>query len=345
VQGALACAAAAVLAAASVPAQLVTPSFSLWPGGSSFATRGNLGSGAGELLTAFPSALVRGLEARGCACSFGGMRVTMQASDATVPIPFAWLARRGNDATGPGTALADEVIRVPVTYPAIGPGPTALIMTMSLSTPVPVSCADFLAVGVALPASTPATGSLAVQMATNAGVAAHPQATDLGWEIPAGAAAARHAAPGSLFSVVLFPPVAALEAGNLLPNAAAPTFGLSGSFPDTTLRGAASQGLALRCRAVGGANTQVWVIGGWGFDPQPTSLPGALSGCVFVDRATLIPSVLATGRGDGAPMLIAPPGAGRVPSLRGATLVWQGIVLVPGAGSPHATNAIATVLL
>lgn len=315
-----------------------TPSYALCRA-SSFATAGGLSLAGGELLSAFPPELVRGLGGARCACTLTGMRVVVQARPSASPTPIDFVLRRGDSVAGPATGAAGLLLAIPQQVPASA-FEMAWLITAQFATPLEVGCSEFLAAGITIPAASAAALSIYLQGATNAGLLSHPASPSQVWDIPAGAGAARRYAPMAALRVELLTDSSVLDLGAV--GGGLPTqFGLGGVAPDTTRSGAASLGLALSITARAQTAIGAVVLVSRGFDPSPFTVPGIVDDCILLDRATMIPDTFALTRPSGVPLEFIASGANLLPAGLGLQFSFQAIVF----GARYtATNALGVTL-
>jgi hypothetical protein len=252
--------------------------------------------------------------------------------------------RRGSDATGPGTTMGDYFGGGPIgpvaPPPTATPDPAVWELTVTLGTPVTIDCEGFLAVGLELPpAPVWASDGLSVHMSTAVTNLVHPSAPNTVWVYDQlsnlwsldSMGITLRIAPG-------FRDAPILQAGTV---GGGIRFGSGGYAPDTTLAGAASLGLALRCFHSAGGTLQ-WIglvnIAGFGAKTPISFLDNSIYVSLAVEPIAF-PTMTAT---DGTPFVLLPAGLDQLPSAGGLTIAVQGIVV--NTTSLELTNAVGVSL-
>lgn len=334
--------AASVLTAPSQAQQV----FEIYPGVTSFASRGSLGGALGEVQQGFHSAANRGLGDNGSFCAVRGVRAVVQdQNDATVE-PFRYVLRSGSDASGPTPTAAGLIATLgPYTLPAGGGAVTSFQVTTSFGTPITVPCSAFFSVGVELPANANwSNDGLSIHSSVNTVQMQHASAVDSAWQILGGTAS--HPSSKRSWRIGLLLPQNAFQAGNVVAGSPAARFGIGGYFPDTSLTGSgpSSQGLAFRCFDNDGANAIAVVMMAIDFGNDPVALFGVANRAHF-NLATVAPFSLVTGPADGTTLPYAPAGGNTLPSAAGLRVCFQAVVAHPLTGVLAFSNAVVTTLL
>jgi len=116
--------------------------FAIHPGSTSYTSRGNLGTGSGELLMGLHTSHWRGLGDNGRACEITQLGLVDQDQNSNTQEQFHLVLRNGTDANGPGTASTDLIGRFgPLSMPSTPTGSiNAWIQTSTLSSPQAVPC-------------------------------------------------------------------------------------------------------------------------------------------------------------------------------------------------------------
>ncbi|MCB9869274.1 MAG: hypothetical protein H6837_05400 [Planctomycetes bacterium] len=113
----------------------------IYPGQTSFTSRGNVGSGTGEVHQGFHAGYWRSIGDDGSACTINQWFGVIQDQNAATQENYYLVWRRGDDTNGPGITSADVISRVgPYNSPA-GTGTAAWIVTSAVLTP-PVTLPD-----------------------------------------------------------------------------------------------------------------------------------------------------------------------------------------------------------
>lgn len=317
----------------------------VWPGTTNFTTRlGIAGPSTGEVFQSFPLERNRGIGDVSGVCSIDSIRCTVQDQRGDTAESFRFLLRRGTDAAGPGVTAADYFGGGPFgpisTPPTTSTLATVWDLSLTLGTPVAIDCEGFLAVGVELPTAPVWTmDGLSVHVSTAATNLVHPSAPNTAWAIDPAAVAARRDVNGHSMRIAPgFHDAPILQAGTV---GGGTRFGSGGYAPDTTLSGAASLGLALRCFHSAGAAVE-WVglanIAGFG-SPTPTSF---LENSIYLSLAVAPIAFPTLTAADGTPFVLFPAGVDALPSAGGLTIALQGIVI--NTTSLELTNAIGVSL-
>lgn len=179
-----------VLAIALIAAPSFAQSISLFPGTASFTSRGNIGTGSGDILMGLHNSHWRGIGDSGTACTVSGFRSILQDQNIATQESYHWVARSGSDANGPAAGSAGLLHRFgPFNMPtgAAG-GPAAWILTTTLTTPAALPCEAHVSAGVEL-AVQPAwsTDGMSCHAALEALADQHTNALDMSWQIINGA--------------------------------------------------------------------------------------------------------------------------------------------------------------
>lgn len=325
------------------------PALAQWPLGlhpdvTTLVSRGSLGNAAGELLQAFPTAILRGLGEGVAGASLSGLRARVQDTNGASAETFVVIVRGGDDLLGPSAGPAGRLAAIgPIatpTAPAIGP--IAWQMSVAFATPLAIPRDGFLAAGLELTARQAPVDSLFVH-AVSAGVAGeHPSAPDLGWQVPLASGLPSHPNGKLAFRIDLLLPASSFRVANVPGTGQPALFGLGGAFPDTTAMGPATQGIAFSCAHAAGAQGTAFVFAAFAFDPAPGPVPG-IAHRSLLEPSTLIRAALVIGPTDGRVIPYITPGLGLLPPGLGARVVFQALV-IDGAAAEF-TNAFATTLL
>lgn len=181
-------------------ALITDPSFaqanvSLKPSTTSFTSRGNIGSGSGDILMGLHKSHWRGIGDNGTNCQTTGFRSILQDQNSATQESYFWIVRGGTDAAGPTTGTAGLIHRFgPINMPYVAAGGAhAWILTITLSTPVNNPCEAHLSVGAEMDAQPnwPADG-MSCHASTSALASQHASARDMTWQIVNPATSASH---------------------------------------------------------------------------------------------------------------------------------------------------------
>ncbi len=179
-------------------ALLAAPSFaqyvSLYPGTTSFTSRGNIGTGSGDILMGLHNSHWRGIGDDGAACTVSGFRSTLQDQNIATQESYHWVVRSGSDANGPTTGSGGLLHRFgPLNAPSGAGGGAAWFLTTNLSTPAAMPCEAHVSIGIELSAQ-PAwnTDGMSCHASTSALADQHANALDMAWQIIGSASSATH---------------------------------------------------------------------------------------------------------------------------------------------------------
>ncbi len=224
----------------------------MYSGTVSFTSRGNIGTGTGEVLQGFDSTHWRSLGAANLAGATGKITAmrgnAIQDQDQTTPETFQWVIRSGDETTGPVTGTAGElfVSGNQTLGPGTGTGPVAWIVTTALTTPIDVPSEKFFAVGVRLPASPLwSTDGPSVWATSQATDLSSTKQTDSAWQIIGTAATATHPSAFRTWRMGFNQAPAALQLG-LFVGSGTVSYAQGGNFPIP-----GTDGLAMRVLGAG----------------------------------------------------------------------------------------------
>jgi len=126
--------------------------FAIHPGSTSYTSRGNLGTGSGELLMGLHTSHWRGLGDNGKACEVTQLGLVDQDQNSNTQESFNLVLRNGTDANGPGTGAGDVIASFgPINMPSTPTGSiNAWIQTVTLSNAQAVPCDAHFGWGAAL---------------------------------------------------------------------------------------------------------------------------------------------------------------------------------------------------
>lgn len=191
--------------------------------GSTFTSRGSLGTGAGELQQGFPSAHHRGIGEQTAGCVIQAVRATVQDQNSATTENYEVVVRAGTDNSGP-TA---QIVRVgPLSLPPGNGGAIAYQVTTTFQSAIVLpGCDQFFAAGVALPAAPNWTAD-GLSIRLHPAPQTHSRAQSHAWEINT-TATTRLAQPAS-WGIELLTDAAVLQMGNGVGN-----YTMEGIFPAT----------------------------------------------------------------------------------------------------------------
>lgn len=316
----------------------------IYPGVTSFASRGNTGTGAGELIQGFHSSVNHGLGDNGTNCVIAGNRYLVQDQVGATADTYSIVLRSGTDAAGPTPGAAGEIARGgPFAMPpSTAPGPVAWIITLTWATPIAVPCTGFFSVGLDLPVATSSADLILAQAANNVANAQHASSVDMAWQLIGGTVS--HPSQKRSWRLGLILAQNALQAGNSDATAPGTHFGNGGYFPNTALTGtgATSQGIGFRCAHNLGAAGVAAILMSIDFGAAPFTVPG-FGNTVYLDLGTVAPFAL-TGPSNGSTLGLVTNGLDALPSAGGLRLCFQGVVIDFAANTFDMTNAVIVTL-
>lgn len=334
--------AAAISLAGVSSAQAV---FEIYPGVTSFTSRGNIGTGSGEIHQGFHASINRGLGDNAGVCEVNGVRVLLQDQDRLTQGQWRNVFRSGSDAAGPGTTSADVIATTGLlSFPpaSTGTGGWAFLFTVNFSTPVQVPCSDFWSLGVELFPEAWSSDGVSCHASTNAANLQHPNAEDIAWQIVGTATSATH--PSSMRSWRIAPIVGmAMQAACNQTTAPNDRFGIGGYFPDTSQVGATSQGISLKVTHPSGAAATGYVLLSIGYDANPFTVFG-INNTVYLEQSLIAPFVVASGPADGSVIPFIVGGMDLLAPGGGINVALQSIVVDVNLGTADMTNAVSVVL-
>lgn len=174
---------------------LAQSSISLKGSATASTSRGNIGTGAGEIHMGLHNSHWLGIGDDGANCTIVGFRSVLQDQNSATQESYEWVIRSGTDSHGPAVGPAGELHRFgPFTMPSVSAGGAhAWLLTTKLARPARIPCAAHVSVGIALATQAlwPADG-MSCHVATSASASQHINADDMAWQIVAGVRAATH---------------------------------------------------------------------------------------------------------------------------------------------------------
>ncbi|MCA8972714.1 MAG: hypothetical protein KDC95_23200 [Planctomycetes bacterium] len=262
----------------------------MYKGNVAFTSRGNIGTGTGEVLQGFHSDYWRACGQAstgdtGLITALSGQ--AFQDQDQTTAETYRWVIRSGTDANGPTTGTAGEIFVSgdQTLGPGTGTGAAAWNVTTTLTTPVAVPSSAFFAVGVQLTAASWTADGMSVWAASQETNNSTTLALDMAWQIIGTATTAIHPSLKRTWRMGFNQAPAALQLGNFTGTGAA-LYGSGGNFPN---RGV--DGVAFRVNGTGfdGDIAAVFLAGGFG-----TSVD-VFGGRLALDVTSTLPIPVAVG--------------------------------------------------
>lgn len=271
-------------------AALSAQNFVLYEAPTAFTSRGNIGTGAGEVLQGFHSAYWRSMgeavdTTKGKITSF---RAVFQDQNLATAEKFKWVVRKGTDAAGPTTGTAGEIYASAdmTWHPGTGTGVGAAFVTTTLTTPVEVPSASFFAVGARLVPVAWTSDGHSVHAASQATNDSATLAIDMAWQILGTATSAINPSQKRTWRMGFGQAAAALQLANAV-GTATPKYGSGGNFPNI-----GTDGITARVTAGTAANGQVVALFLSGGFAAPKAI---FSGNFALDLTSLIPTPIISG--------------------------------------------------
>jgi hypothetical protein len=174
---------------------LAQSSISLKGSATASTSRGNIGTGAGEIHMGLHNSHWLGIGDDGANCTIVGFRSALQDQNSSTQESYDWVIRSGTDIHGPTVGTAGELHRFgPFKMPSVAAGGAhAWLISIKLSRPARIPCAAHVSVGIALATQAlwPADG-MSCHIATSASASQHLKADDMAWQIVTGVQGASH---------------------------------------------------------------------------------------------------------------------------------------------------------
>ncbi|MFQ5503220.1 MAG: hypothetical protein ACE5F1_00305 [Planctomycetota bacterium] len=212
----------------------------IYPGVTSFTSRGNISRGSGETLQGLHDSHWRGIGDNGKACAINSLYVVTQDQNASTRETFHWVIRKGTDAAGPTTGKAGEVAVIgPLqTPPSTSTTPAAWGLTANLTTPATLpSCVGHYAFGLRLgPSPKWTSDGQSTHASRQSAAASHANQGDHAWQIIGAATTATHPSlkRSWRYRVNALPDASpTCQVGNILSATGTPKNGMGGMYPNT----------------------------------------------------------------------------------------------------------------
>ena len=220
-----------VLAMTALSAQRIE----IWPGTTTATSRGNIGTGDGEVLTGFHESHWKGIGDTGAGASLSGLNYITQDQNASTPEIYEIVVRSGiSDAAGPTTGVAGELCVVSglTTPPSTVLTPAAWNITTAFSAGCRIPTKGHFAVGLRLPANPLWSGDgQSVHVSYMAQQQSGPHQEDHGWQIIGAAAAATHPSSRRTFRVAILTSAPIIQNGVFATTTTTYSRGMGGMFP------------------------------------------------------------------------------------------------------------------
>ncbi|MCB9869275.1 MAG: hypothetical protein H6837_05405 [Planctomycetes bacterium] len=214
----------------------------IYPGTTSFTSRGSIGTNAGEILQGFHASHWRNIGDNGTACQLQNFFCLTQDQNGSTQETFYWTVRRGSDAAGPTVGSAGQIARIgPFGTPASTSNtPVAWGLTTALATPVTLdNCTNHFCIGQEYGAqplwtsdgqSNHASRGDGVNSVQGASALAQTTGTDSAWQIIGAATVATHPSAYRSWRMGVNVAGATLQMG--VSPTATPGFGTGGMYPE-----------------------------------------------------------------------------------------------------------------
>ena len=308
-----------------------------------FTSRGNIGTGTGEILQGFHSAQwhALGKAAAGNVGEINGFRGTFQDQDRATLEKYNWVVRRGTDAAGPTTGTPGEIfVSTPQSLTPVGTGKVfAVTVTLALRTPVKVPCDKFFAVGIRLQAAKWTADGQSCHMSRGDNTQGDDPSTklvEMAWQIVGSATSATHPSLKRSWKMGFLQNAPALQLGNFRGTASS-RFGTGGHFPIP-----GTHGLAFRVSAAGqtGDLALIFLSGKFG-----RCLP-LFGGHWALDFGTLVttPVVVGSIAGTGAAAKFEAKSFPLIPKTLKGDFAFQALLFNPKKSSLSLSNAVKMTL-
>lgn len=314
-------------------------------GGTTYTTRGTLGSGPGEVLQELPINLVAGIGDIGTSCQFVGAEFLTQDQDASTQEMYSVVARA--DATGMPDVTA-QLLNVTGLSTPVGTGIAAWRITVTFGTPFNAPCDKGMYVGLGLSGNATWTAD---GQSLHAAAYVWPGGT-----FPTTGDNPRQGAPkltwnvanmvvsqpgtGFVYSFAMRTVAAVLNMGNEDPlSTRSPggiSYGAGGFFPEVKSPGR-DDGLRARVRDATNNGGMAFLLLGTGSFPMGLPL-GGFQGHIYLSPAGIlftVPTWTASIVNNEALLQVIPPTAIPAP---GFTVYFQGITVGQGFVNPRFTN-------
>jgi hypothetical protein len=215
---------------AAVAAQV--PGIEIYPGTTSFTSRGNVGTGAGEIHQGFHESHWKGIGDTGAGAFINGVTITTQDQNASTQETYDVVLRLGTDAAGPTTGVAGELsVTGPFMTPLGGNAPAAWVITHTFGTPTRIPSKGFFSAGLRLvPAAWTADGQ-SIHMSDQAVQQSGPHQGDHTWQIIGAATSATHLASKRSARIKVLTGTPILQNGVFATTTATYSRGMGGMFP------------------------------------------------------------------------------------------------------------------
>lgn len=134
---------------------LAAQSVEIYPGVTSFTSRGSLSVNAGEVHQGFHESHWKGLGDTGAGAFLNGITYVTQDQNASTPETYDVVVRGGTDAAGPDATAAGEFCSIVglTTPPSTVLTPAAWILTSNFTAPCRIPTKGFISAGLRLPAN------------------------------------------------------------------------------------------------------------------------------------------------------------------------------------------------
>ncbi len=218
-----------VLAVSALSAQ----SIEIWPGVTNFTSRGNIGTGTGEILQGFHESHWKGIGDSGAGATLSGIGLLTQDQNGSTQETYDVVIRSGTDAAGPTTGVAGElcVLAGLLTPPTTILTPVAWAITNNFTTPCRIPTKGHFSAGIRVPTSGWTADGQSLHMSAAPNHQSGPHIQDHGWQIIGAAATAVHFASNRSVRVTLLTPTPIIQNGVFATTTTTYSRGMGGMFP------------------------------------------------------------------------------------------------------------------
>jgi len=300
----------------------------IYPGVTSFTSRGNVGTNAGEVMQGFHSSHWGSVGDAGTHVSLAGLTYITQDQNAATQELYDLVVRSGNDTAGPTPGAAGELCVISGLQTPSGTGIAAWLITVDFATPCALPQKDFFSVGMRFPVSGWTADGQSVHATDVSAQQAGSHVQNHSWQILPGPVVSHTGSRSWRFTLRLTTPL--LQNGSFATTTATYALGMGGMFPPPTTHGWSTHVRAGPKYAGGFAAPFLATA------KLPSGIQlGGIGGSLCI-TGTLVPLLLVGLDANGAANI---PVLDPVPVFGGlSTLYAQAVVVDPTFASIHFTN-------
>lgn len=199
----------------------------------SFTSRGNIGTGTGEIIQGFHESHWKGIGDTGAGAFLNGITILTQDQNGSTQETYDLVVRSGTDAAGPTTGVAGELCVVPGLMTPVSTvlTPIAWILTTNFTSPCRIPSKGFIGAGIRVPTSGWAADGQSLHMGDQAVQQSGPHQGDHAWQIIGAATSAIHLASKRAIRVSLLTSTPVLQNGVFATTTTTYAKGMGGMFP------------------------------------------------------------------------------------------------------------------